>query len=167
MALGAAVTALIVSLGGALLKTRRSLADQNSAIAQGRSDSKAGTWLNEQLMSQVTRAEAARDATIRAAKELFDQREAHVEKIARLEERLSNCQQGAAECLDRAQRAESRAAVAEEHMRKQAEQMLVQSMNIDRLTTELAKHDTDAAVQLTPKRQNQPLLVPDPGEHQA
>jgi len=35
----------------------------------------------------------------------------------------------------------------------------VQNMTIDRLTTELSKHDAAAAERLTPKRHDQPLLL--------
>lgn len=163
VALAGAVTAVVVGLGNQLLKTRRTLAQQNSEIKVERSDASGSTWLNERLMAQVVRAEAARDATILTAKELFDQREAHVEKIARLEEKLSNCERGSVTCEDRASRAEGRAAVAEEHMRKQAEQILVMSLTIDSLTTELTKHDPSAAQRLTPKPRQQPLLDPTEG----
>lgn len=159
LALGTAATAIIVGLVNQLLKTRRTLAQQNSEIKVEKSEATGSTWLNERLMAQVVRAEAARDATILAAKELFDQREAHVEKIARLEEKLANSERESVACQDRSQRAESRAAVAEEHMRTQAEQMLVMSMNIDQLTTELARHDPAAAERLRPKPRQQPLLI--------
>lgn len=159
----AAAVALIGAVGvavGTAFKFRRTLARDNSDIAQGKSDAGAKTWLNEQLMAQVAQAQTERDATMRAAKQLLDLRMVDVEKIARLEERLANSERASAACDDRAQRAESRAAVAEEHMRVQAEQMLVMSMNIDRLTTELAKHDEPAAIRLTPKPKQQPLLTP-------
>lgn len=158
IALGGAAGTVIGLLGNALLKARRELARNNSEIRQEKSETRAGTWLHEALIAEVTKARTERDATMRAAKELLDQRMVDVEKIARTEERLGNCERSTASCEDRAQRAETRAAVAEEHMRKQAEQMLVQSMNIDALTTELAKHDKAAAARLTPKPKNQPLL---------
>lgn len=158
VALGGAATVVIVGLVNQLLKTRRTLAQQNSEIKVEKSEANGSTWLNERLMAQVVRAEAARDATIVAAKELFDQREAHVEKIARLEEKLANSERESVACQDRAARAEGRAAVAEEHMRKQAEQILVMSLTIDGLTTELTKHDPEAAKRLTPKARQQPLL---------
>lgn len=159
-ALGAALTAIVIGLGGALMKARRDLARQNSEIKIEKSDAHAGTWLNQSLMQQVAKAETERDATMRAAKELLDLRMVDVAKIARLEEQVRHLEKGAEECQDRAQRAETRAAVAEEHMRKQTEQMLMQSINIDRLTTELAKHDKAAADRLSPKPRNQPLLMP-------
>lgn len=162
-AIGAAAAALVMGLGGALLKARRELAKQNSEIKVEKSDAKTSNWLNEALVTQVTKAEAERNATMRAAKELLDLRMVDVEKIARLEEKLAHCERGSEVCNDRAQRAETRAAVAEDHMRKQAEQILVQNMTIDRLTTELAKHDREAAERLTPKPQNQPLLQPEVG----
>lgn len=157
-----AATNLATGLAGAgaawfALRKRYSL--DSSQIKQERSNAHAGAWLNDALIAQATKAETERDATMRAAKELLDQRMVDVERIARQEEKLANCERQAASCEDRAQRAEARAAVAEEHMRKQAEQMLVQSMNIDSLTTELAKHDQEAAARLAPKRKQQPLLT--------
>lgn len=163
LALGGAAGVLITGLGNALLKARRELARHTSEIKVERSDANAGKWLYEQAMARATQAELERNATMRAAKELLDQRMVDVEKIARTEERLANSERNAKACEDRAQRAETRASVAEDHMRKQAEQILVQSMNIDRLTTELSKHDAEAAFRLAPKRKQQPLLLPDEG----
>lgn len=167
-AFGVAVATLVVGLGGALLKARRELARQNSQIVVEKSDAKANTWLNQALIDQAQRSEqqavkadAAKDATITAAKELLDQRMVDLDKIARTEERLRHLEEDIIECRDRAQRAETRAAVAEDHMRKQAEQILVMSMNIDSLTTELAKHDPAAAKRLAPVRRVQPLLTED------
>jgi hypothetical protein len=159
VALGGALTGIVLGLGGALLKMRSNLAQDTSRIKQEKSDAHASTWLNEALIKRAEQAETERNATMRAAKELLDLRMVDVEKIARLEERLANCEHGSLACQDRAQRAESRAAVAEEHMRTQAEQMLVMSMNIDRLTTELARHDPIAAARLTPQPKQQPLLI--------
>lgn len=159
----AATVAIIGAVGvaaGTAFKLRRNLAKDNSDITQEKSNAHAGAWLNEQLMAQVVRAEAAREATVRAARELFEQRVVDVEKMARQEERLANCERSSAECQDRAQRAESRAAVAEEHMRTQAEQILTMSLKIDSLTTALARHDPGEAARLSPKPKDQPLLIP-------
>lgn len=159
VALGAAATGIVLGLGGALLKMRSNLAQDSSRIKQEKSDAHASTWLNEALIKRAEQAETERNATMRAAKELLDLRMIDVERIARLEEKLANSERESVACQDRSQRAESRAAVAEEHMRTQAEQMLVMSMNIDRLTTELARHDPVAAARLTPKPKQQPLLI--------
>lgn len=163
LALGGGAGVLITGLGKALLNARRELARHTSEIKVERSEASTGRWLNEQAIARATQAEADSRATMRAAKELLDQRMVDVEKMARLEEKLANCERNAKACEDRAQRAETRASVAEDHMRKQAEQILVQSMNIDRLTTELSKHDAEAASRLAPKRKQQPLLLPDEG----
>jgi hypothetical protein len=163
VAITAAITGLVIGAGGAVLKLRRSFAKDNSDIKLERSDARAGTWLNEALMARATQAETERNATMRAAKEMLDQRMVDVEKIARTEERLRHAEEDIVECRDRAQRAETRAAVAEDHMRKQAEQILVQSMNIDRLTTALARYDPEESARLAPKRAQQPLLIGDEG----
>lgn len=160
VALSGALTVIVGGLANQLLKTRRLLAKDSSEIKQEKSNAHAGTWLNEQLMEQVTRSEARHEKTIEAARELFAQREAHVEKIARLEEQLKNCRREMEACQDRSQRAETRAAIAEEHMRVQTEQILIMSINIDRLTSELKTHDPVAAERLSPKAKRQPLLVP-------
>lgn len=157
---GAAITGLLVGVGGAALKTRRTLAKDSSDIKQERSNTQASTWLNEQLMEQVTRSEARHEKTIEAARDVFSQREADVEKIARQDEQIKNCLREIEACRDRAQRAETRAAIAEEHMRVQTEQMLSMSINIARLTTALARHDAAEAARLSPQKQGQPLLVP-------
>lgn len=161
VAIGSAVLGLVTGLGLAVLKFRKTLASDTSEIKIQKSDAKAITWLNEALMARVTQAETERNATMRAAKELLDQRMIDVEKIARTEEKLANAETDIIECRERAVRAEGRAAVAEDRTRKQSEQILVQSMNIDRLTTELAKHDIEAAQRLAPKRTQQPLLLDD------
>lgn len=144
------------------LKTRRTMAKDTSDIKQERSNVVAGTFMNESLMLMVTRAEERTAETIKAAREIYAQREAHIERIARLDEQLKNCQREMEACQDRAQRAETRAAAAEEHMREQTEQMLMMGINIDRLTTALARHDAAEAAQLSPKKTAQPLLVIQP-----
>jgi len=165
-AVGATLMTLVVGLGNALLKARRALARDNSEIKQEKSDVKAGTWLNEQMMAQILHAEASRERAemsreeaLRMVKEMFEKREASVVLAARLEEQLASLQRSADECADRAQRAETRAAVAEDHMRHQTEQILMMSINIDQLTTELSKYDKETAVRLAPKLKKQALLV--------
>jgi hypothetical protein len=158
LAISGAATVIITGLVQQLLKARRDLARHNSEIKVEKSDANAGQWLYEQAMAEVTKARMERDATMRAAKELLDQRMVDVEKIARTDEQLKNCLKQSEACEDRAQRAEARAALAAEHMREQTEQILLMGINIDTLTTELAKHDKEAAVRLAPKLKQQALL---------
>lgn len=171
LAIGGALTTVVVGLGGALIKAWRELSRSRSEIKVEKVETHARGWVMDRMEDIVAqadaradRAEAARDATITAAKVLVTQRETDVAQIARQEEKLANAMKDAAECEERARRAEGRAAVAEEHMRKQTEQMLMMGINIDALTTALAKHDPAEAARLTPKRRAQPLLDYDPDE---
>lgn len=160
LAIGGVAATVIVGLANQLIKTRRELSKSSSEAKVERSDAGAKAWSNEWLMSQVERSEARHEAMIAATKTVYAQRETHIAEIAMLTERLTNCERERVECKDRAQRAETRATIAEERNMTQTEQILVMSLKIDSLTTALAKYDPAEAARLSPRAMQQPLLVP-------
>lgn len=138
VAIGAALTGIVIGLGGALLKTRRTIVQDNSDIFKSKAER---TWIDtafEQHAETRARLQAA-----------LDEHDHDTHTIGQLEAQL-----GAAKALEEERMRQVGA--CEERIRSLAEHVLELNMTFDKVYAELARLNPDAAARLSIERWRPP-----------
>jgi hypothetical protein len=115
-------------------------------------EDKTKQWLITTLRAEIADARVQRDKATEVAKESVDIRIADATTIATLRADLKNHERSSVICEERSSKAEARAAAAEEHSRKQSEELLVANMYVETMIAVIARLDPAEAARLSAER---------------